>query len=111
MKRLILAGLLLASFGASAGVDAVYHCGIGEAGNKLQISNGTDKHGEFMAWYSDVYYHSGNSADGASEFTQKETGNKLFVKYVNEGLTLITSISANPKSEMNFMCQAVESKQ
>lgn len=107
MKRLMVAGLLLASFGASASsVDAVYHCGIGQAGNDLQISNGVDKHGEFMAWYSDVYYHTGAGADGSSVFTQQETGNKLFVKYVNDNLTLITSINANPHSEMNFMCKA-----
>ncbi|MDX7122041.1 hypothetical protein [Enterobacter hormaechei] len=103
MKRLLVAGLLLASFGAAAG-ESVYHC-TDMNGAKETFYNGVGSNGEYVRVHGDGYFHSGTTEDGASAFTQDEQ-HKLYVHWVNDKTTIITVFSPVKPMINEYQCNS-----
>lgn len=100
MKKILIAALVLASFGANA---SAYVCK-DMNGNKVTIENGVAKQVEFMGYAGKQYYHSGTAEDGSSIFTFDEQ-NRLYVHWVNDGLTIVTIFSPVMPKINEFECR------
>ncbi|CZY34153.1 MULTISPECIES: hypothetical protein [Enterobacter] len=100
MKHFIIAATLLASLGANASAFVCKDMN----GKKATIENGVAKQGEFMGYAGKHYYHSGTAEDGSSIFTFDEQ-NRLYVHWVNDGLTIVTVFSPVMPKINEFECR------
>ncbi|MCK7335807.1 hypothetical protein L8O29_13505 [Enterobacter kobei] len=100
MKHFIIAATLLASLGANASAFVCKDMN----GKKATIENGVAKQGEFMGYAGKHYCHSGTAEDGSSIFTFDEQ-NRLYVHWVNDGLTIVTVFSPVMPKINEFECR------